>query len=49
MKLREFLFMVCGVLCGWYLCEVVTTKLNRPSFLLVAIILILVAPKSHGK
>ena len=49
MKLREFLLMVSGVLCGWYLCEVVITNLNRPSFLLAAAVLILVAPKSHGK
>jgi len=49
MKLREFLLMVSGVLCGWYLCEVVTTNLNRPSFLLVAAVLILVTPKGRGK
>ena len=49
MKLRDLFLMVSGGLCGWYLCEVAIMKLNRPSFLLVAVVLILVAPKGRGK
>lgn len=49
--IRMFLFMSAGALGGWFLCEIAMTngRFFRPSFLLVATVLILVAPKSHKK
>lgn len=49
--IKSILMMSVGALIGWFMCETIMTngRLCRPSFLLLAVILILVAPKGHGK